>query len=340
MENLPELYIIDKFYQYAGYVKHNSVTNIYNGGCPICREGKSWGKKARASYIPKYNIIKCFNCDRIWDPIKWICEVSGMTYHELMYDVETSGIDVLSTNVKNLQISGNGTISDVSNNLPTLPDDAVCLNDSIQYEYYSYNKAVNDALDFIKRRRLDTAINRPKSFYISLTDLIHKNRLVIPFYDYDGKLVYYQTRAIYAQDEIDRPKYLSKQHASKTLYGIDNISSDLDYIFILEGPIDAMFVPNGVGMCGLSLTNEQQKQLDRFYLHKKIWVFDNQLDNEDVKRRVVSLMNKGELVFMWPKQLAGIKDFNELCVKANLDKINPDMIIKNSHRGLSGMINL
>ena len=50
------------------------------------------------------------------------------------------------------------------------------------------------------------AINRPNNFYISLNDKVHKNRIVIPFYDDNRKIIHYQTRTILEVDE------LTKQH--------------------------------------------------------------------------------------------------------------------------------
>ena len=56
---LPEDYVSQKFYQLAGYVKHKRYNNVYEGGCPICREGKSWGRKRRLYYVAKQNYIYC-----------------------------------------------------------------------------------------------------------------------------------------------------------------------------------------------------------------------------------------------------------------------------------------
>ena len=56
-EVIPQEYIVEKFYQYAGYPKYKKLTNVYEGGCPICREGKSWNKKRRLYYIVKEDHI-------------------------------------------------------------------------------------------------------------------------------------------------------------------------------------------------------------------------------------------------------------------------------------------
>ena len=36
---------------------NKKLTNVYEGGCPICREGKSWNKKRRLYYIVKEDHI-------------------------------------------------------------------------------------------------------------------------------------------------------------------------------------------------------------------------------------------------------------------------------------------
>ena len=56
---IPKSYIIQKFYQYAGYPRFNKVSNTYYGCCPICREGKSWGKKRRLYYVVDDNTLYC-----------------------------------------------------------------------------------------------------------------------------------------------------------------------------------------------------------------------------------------------------------------------------------------
>ena len=82
--DIPEEYIIQKFYQYAGYPKYTKSTNTYTGGCPICREGSSWGRKSRAYYIPKNNAICCHNCGWYSKTLNWIIEVSGLTYNDCL----------------------------------------------------------------------------------------------------------------------------------------------------------------------------------------------------------------------------------------------------------------
>lgn len=44
-EHLPEQYVIKKFYEYGYGVTYSPGDNTYNCSCPVCYEGKSFGKK-------------------------------------------------------------------------------------------------------------------------------------------------------------------------------------------------------------------------------------------------------------------------------------------------------
>lgn len=321
---LPQEYIIQKFYQYAGFVKFKPGTHTYNGGCPICREGKSWGKKKRLNYIPDKGIIHCFNCNKTWSPINWIIESSGMTYNEVIE--ESKDYDFNTFELDNSKPSRPEST--------TLPLDSINLFDRQQVEYYIDNPVVKDALDFIKSRRLDTAINRPNALYISLKDFVHKNRLVIPFCDFRGKIVWYQTRSIYKKDEITRPKYMSKLNSEKSVFGLDKINEQMDHIFIFEGPIDSMFVKNGVAMGGLNMNETQQEQMKRYVLYNKIWILDNDVKtNSNVKDQAIRLINQGERIFIWPDKFKDFKDLNELCCRVHRDSVKPEFFIENSYEG-------
>ena len=320
---LPQDYVVDKFYQYAGYPRKKS-SGVYYGGCPICREGKSWQKKRRLYYIAKDNYIFCHNCGMSKSPLNWIIEVSGKTYAEILKEAKsyTSELDYYNKEEQNEK-----PIEKIIDS--ELPENSINLFDPIQLDYFKDNNVVKDALSFIKKRRLDTLINRPKTFYISLDDKIHKKRLIIPFYDLDNKITFYQTRAIYAQDALNGKKYLSKLNSHKGIYGINNIDTQINNLFIFEGPIDAMSVKNGVSIAGINVTDQQQSMLNQFNLYDRIYVFDNQKIDKTSKEKTQDLIEAGERVFIWPREYKQ-KDFNEICCDMNIDQISPNFIVKNS----------
>jgi len=327
MKQLP-FNLIEKYFNiYAGYPKKLS-NEILNGGCWHCKEGKSWGRKSRLFFIPDKNLIFCHNCNLSWSPLNWIKQVSGLSYKQI-FD-ESNGYDhFFSDDFEELKPK--------SVNTQTLPVDSINLSDPVQVKYYSDNKVVQMAVKTIKERRLDTCVGAT-DLYISLKDYVHKNRLCIPFKDADNKIRFYQTRALYPQDAT-RGKYLSKSNSEKTVFGMNKIDNSFQYLFITEGPIDSMFVSkNGVSMAGLHITDHQKTLLSKYITFQRIWILDNQLDNEDVLDKYNKLIDQGEHVFIWPKDYKNFKDINELCCSVKKDYISSDFFIKYAQTGIKAKL--
>jgi len=338
MVKIPSDYVVSKFYEYGYKVTHNTYNETYQCCCPLCKEGKSWGLKKRCFYIPKNELIYCHNCGWSSKPYKWIKEVSGLSYDEIVSEITNGDFGVI--NVLELQESNSVTPSKV---LPTLPTDSINLFDKAQTDYYKNNKIVQDALDYIKSRRLNNAINKPDAFYLSLKDEVHRKRLIIPFKNTDNKIVFYQSRRLM---DDESPTYLSKDGGDKTLFGIERINPDLDTIFITEGPLDACFVKNGVGLGGISkknhlFTQEQQSQMDGLKFFNRIWVLDSQWIDETAREKSLQLIQMGETVFIWPEYDGRkFKDLNEMCVAYETNEYPIDLIIKNSHKGLAAIVKM
>lgn len=329
--DLPIDYVIAKFYELGYKVTHNSYTNVYNSCCPLCKEGKSWGRKKRCFYIPEKDNIYCHNCGESLKPYNWIRKVSGMTDDELRKDIGDNqiSVDLVFDEPK------------PKKKQPSLPEDSINLFDSTQIEFYKDNHIVETALAYLKGRKLLTAVNKPSAFYISLKDYTHKNRLVIPFLDTSGNFIHYQSRKIFEWDE--KPNYLSKINSDKSIFGIERVDPILDDVFIFEGPLDACFVRNGVAVAGINeghhrFTPIQLEQLEELRFFNKIWVLDNQWIDETAREKTIILLEQGECVFIWPEKFKQFKDFNELCVYCGLDEIKHSFIQKNSTCGRGAVV--
>lgn len=293
------------------------MEGVYNAGCPVCKEGKSLGKKKRLFFYPKTQSFYCFNCSRSWSALYWIAEVSNSSLEEIKQEALTdSDSEEILLNVKN-------TSNYKRKNLD-LPYDSINLNDLVQLSYYKSNNIIQNCISYIKERKLDVAINKCPNYFISLKDFTHKNRLCIPFYD-GKKIQFYQTRCL----DGSNPKYLSKSGGEKSIFNINNIDTDLEYIFLTEGPIDSMFIKNGVGLAGLNMTDLQKKQLSKYPFHKKIWILDNPKLDTTAKERMRELLLKGESVFRWNVG-CGYKDLNEWCVKEQLNGIDYNIIVNST----------
>lgn len=317
MVKIPDSYLLNKFYSHSHDPSFKKQDGTYNAGCPLCREGKSLGKKKRLFYYPKTQSFYCFNCNKSWNGMSWLLEVTGMSIPEIKLEMSTDKNSFeINLDKKNFLISKNSS---------DLPYDSINLFDSLQLSFYQNNEIVLKALKYIKTRKINEAINRPKSLFLSLKDFIHKNRLCIPFYDDKKKIVFYQTRCL----DDSQPRYLSKLNAEKTIFNVEKIDPFLDYVFLLEGPIDAMFIKNGVGVAGINLTNTQKEQLSKYPLLQRIWILDNPRIDSTANNKIQELISKKEKVYCWNNQY---KDLNEWCISENINEITPDIILNSLYR--------
>ena len=332
---IPEQYVINVLYENIYKISYNKYNKSYNGCCPICKEGNSWGKKKRFYYIPDKELAYCHNCGYSKKALTFITEVTNKSLHEIINEVKEFDIEILP-------IEEPKEVKKVIDK--SLPEDCINLSDISQIEYYKDNTVVKTALQLIKDRKLNKGINKPKTFYISLKDVVHKNRLILPFYDENDDIIFYQSRGLTKKDLFERPKYLSKVGAERSLYGMQNINSNLDNVFIFEGPIDSYFVENGLATCGITersdkmFTSLQKEQINKLNLYEKIYVLDNQYCDKAALSKSIILADNNEKVFIWPKELKRFKDFNDICVAGNKDKIRPEFILKNTHSGLKAKL--
>ena len=323
---LNQEFLIETFYSYCKRPIHKKYQNVFNSECPICKEGKSAGRSRRLFYFPHKQFFYCHNCVKSWKPFDWVKEVTGWTFPEI----------VKRNNEKSGETTKYIKVTPKNNNfvIPDLPENSIDLTDETQLEFYRDNKYVKLALECCEKRRLFEAINSCKRFYLSLEDKVHKNRLVIPFFGDNNKVVCYQTRALTSNQF---PKYLTK-FGEKELFGIQNIDSEVPYVFIFEGPIDSMFVKNGVAMASIAPTERQVQQLNNLIGYEQIWVFDNDKNNKQTTQKIQKYIREGKKIFIWPKEFMKFKDFNEICCSLELNEIPWKFVVKNSARGQEATI--
>ena len=333
MEGLPQDYVIQNLYSYCKRPIYKKYQRSYNAECCICHEGSSAGRKRRLFYFTGDRYFYCFNCGKSWNEINWIHEVSGKSYHEILRDTQnfTCSIELSAKLVKNSE-----PVKELV--VPTIPDDSINITDINQCEFYKDNEKqyayIKHVRQYCEDRRLFTAVNRPKAFYVSFGDKVHKKRLIIPFYSELGKIDSYQSRTL---DGDTYPKYLTK-FGEKGLYGENNITNDIPYIFVFEGPIDAMFVKNAVAVGGSSTTEKQEAFLKKCVDKEIIYVYDNDKDNKEMKKKIKNLIKDNKKIFIWPKEFRKYKDINELCCSLCLDELPYKFIVQNSYSGVEALM--
>jgi len=329
VEGLPQDYVIQALYSHCKRPVYKKYQRVYNAECCVCGEGHSAGRKRRLFYFPDDRYFYCFNCSRSWSELNWIHEISKKPVYEILKETKTFHS---SKEIQTKIAKQNEAVKAVD--VPALPDDAIDIFDSNQVVFHKEEKLVKNSVQYAQKRRLFTAVNRPKSLYVSLRDKVHKNRLIIPFYGESGKVESYQSRSL---DGDVYPKYLTK-YGEKSLYGENNIDNDIPYIFIFEGPIDAMFVKNAVAVGGSSMTDKQESFIKKCVDKEIIYVYDNDKNNKEMSKKIKNLIKQNKKLFVWPKEFKKFKDVNEICCNLHLDELPYKFIVQNSYSGVEALM--
>ena len=135
--------------------------------------------------------------------------------------------------------------------------------------------------------------------------------MIIPFYDVQGKAFAFQGRAF----GNEQPKYLTIKldESKQKVYGLDTVNLQ-DQIFIVEGPIDSMFIDNCLAAGGADLVLKDKLPNDQV-----TYIFDNEPRNREIVNRMYDVIDKGYNVVVWPEDLQ-LKDVNDLMIMHGMTK--------------------
>lgn len=142
-------------------------------------------------------------------------------------------------------------------------------------------------------------------------------RMIIPFFTPAGKCFAFQARA-YGNEE---PKYytIKVDETQEKIYGLDRV----DYskrIYIVEGPIDSLFLPNAIAVSGSSFDTPTIRQL----LTNATIVMDNEPRNKEIVKQLGKYIDLGYSVCMFPDHVKH-KDINDMIKDGGM---TPDEIVE------------
>jgi len=131
-------------------------------------------------------------------------------------------------------------------------------------------------------------------------------RLIIPFLDENKKLFGFQGRS-FKKTGVRYITIILDDEKPK-IFGLDTMDPSHD-IYVVEGPIDSLFLPNGIASAGGDLITPLQfldVQKERF-----IVVYDNEPRNKDIVKRIEKAIDAGYRVCIWPTSIEQ-KDINDM----------------------------
>lgn len=148
-------------------------------------------------------------------------------------------------------------------------------------------------------------------------------RLIIPFLNEDKQLFGFQGRSFKAKTNLRYITVMIDESMSK-VFNLDEVDQSKPH-YILEGPIDSMFVPNSIAMAG--------SDIDFNYVHdKSIFVYDNEPRSPETCKKIEKIIDKGYQVVIFPSELEA-KDINDMILgDKNLDIVK--LLRDNTYRHL------
>lgn len=159
-------------------------------------------------------------------------------------------------------------------------------------------------------------------------------RLIIPFLDKDKNLFGFQGRS-FRNTGIRYITIMLNEDQPK-IFGLDTMDDSKD-IYVVEGPLDSLFLPNGIASAGGDLITPLQQldvQKDRFVV-----VYDNEPRNKHTVKHIEKAIDNGYRVCIWPTTLEQ-KDINDMVLAGyTTDKVK-EIIDECTYNGATGKLHL
>ena len=288
--------------------------DLYNFRCPLCGDSQKNKLKSRGYIFRKKNdyFYMCHNCGVSTTFYNFLKQVDSNLLQE--YQLER---------YKNGETGNNNypkpDFEEYKQETPKFKKSLELLSiDSLPEAHY--------AKMYVQQRRIPetfwSQLYYAEDFAAFIQNLGIENaglkekdsRLVIPFYDKEKNLVALQGRAL-GESKL-RYITLKLHDDNKKIYGLDRIDED-KLIYVVEGPIDSMFLENAVATADSnleSITNVLDKS-------KVALVFDNEPRNKEIVAKMEHAIDNHFNVVIWPPMIEK-KDINDMV----LDGFSPDEI--------------
>jgi len=209
--------------------KHNEETSQIAFDCPICDEDKGKGN-LEINYAR--NMFKCWSCSDInymHGPVIKLLKKYGTPKNCRDYLVIKPDADVVLS-------------KDKEEIIVTLPEGykklSKCTSKDYKYDlamYYLRSRGITD--EIIEKFDIGYTIMGP-----------YFNRIIIPSYDFDGKLNYFIAR--WFPPEYNKLKYINpKAEKQEIIFNSGKLNLDAT-IYIVEGVTDHIVIPNSIPLLG------------------------------------------------------------------------------------------
>jgi len=318
-------------HKYAQMISHKLLLfkrkseRVYNFRCPFCGDSQKNKLKARGYLFEKSGglIYKCHNCDVGTNLGKLIDLVDpGLAKP---YRLESYKDRVAANTELDTFIIPKAEVE----RPPIIFDEMLSRLDQLPLHHR--------AVEYVKARQIPK--DRWKDLYYARDfkeletlnpaydgRLTSDERLVIPFRREDGLLTGVTGRAM-GNSSL---RYVTVRITDDPLiYGLDRVKRGKT-IYVVEGPIDSMFLDNSIAAGGTDF----QRALYSLNGENVVLVFDNQPRNKQVVKRVESFVQRGYTMVVWNTSWT-YKDINDAVLSGLSGSQIEHLLNKSTFKGLA-----
>lgn len=338
------LYIDARFigqvsYKLRNFKKKNDY--YWNFSCPICGDSKKNDLKARGFVYKNKTqdrlVYKCHNCGISMSLGNFIKHIDPAVYKEYVLERYKENSSSHTPHAKIEKVLPELTLNyDISTDL--VMAGAEPLQSSPEaLEYVKSRKIPEDRWkDLYYAPKFKAFVNNIKYTYPK-TDF-DIPRLIIPFYDEDGKLIAFQGRAFdnptISGIRIQTPKYVTIKldETVDKIYGLDRMDPN-KRIYVTEGPIDSMFIPNAIAVAGAGFDIKFIQAIK----DNATLIMDNEPRSIQICKFISGLIENGYSVCLWP-ETSHEKDINEMIMAGKTQNQILEMINTNTFQGMEASL--
>lgn len=292
--------------------------DLANCRCPICGDSSRSKIKARGYFYLKGNdfFYRCHNCNYGTNLYNFLEKISPTYCKEYALERWKNGENG-NSNYKKPKIEIKFETKQKLNKTFDFPTVASLDDDHICKKY-------------VKKRRIPEKYHEillyAEKFPTNISTKLNENdpRLFIPVYDENGDLISYQGRSL----NNSNIKYITQHLVDKNAwFGMNDLQEG--EVFVFEGPIDSMFIPNSVGTLGLG----SWSKIPEFLMNRKlIYVLDNEPRNKEVVKTMLDICNDKKNICIWPEKIKH-KDVNEMILAGYTPNQIKKVILENTCSG-------
>lgn len=287
--------------------------NLWNFRCPICGDSETNRSKARGYIFCKNSkyIFHCHNCDETMSLNKFIKQVDPPLYNEYLRESMMESGERKPSEAQEFAMKMKAPVF-IKDNAPLRV-----------LKKISQLNADHPAKNYVINRKIPTPYHA-KLFYCAkfkawvnsfipdkFEDIsIDEPRLIMPFINKDGVMFGLQGRSFKSNDAL-RYITIMVDESQPRLYGLDALDFS-NKIYVFEGPIDSMFIPNSIASAG----GDIMRELSLLSVDKAAFtvVYDNEPRSVHTVKKIEKAIRAGYSVCIWPPSVEE-KDINDMVVK-------------------------